>query len=103
MNTLTTWGKGQTDPPMLLVCLRQNGQPQDLTGLSESNLSLLITINGATRTGTGTFLIKSHYPAIVQYTPAAADFATTGQASIEVVITNGSKVNPSLPYVFQVE
>ena len=102
MNTLTTWGKGQTDPPMLLVCMRQNGQPQDLTGLTESNLSMVIAVNGASHGGNGTWLIKNQYPAIVQYTPAAADFTTIGLTSIEVVITNGSKVNPSLPYVFQV-
>lgn len=86
--TLTTsyqaWYVGQTFPSWDIP-LNTDAGPDDLTGVNISTLVLIFhPFSGTDRPGTGTFTIKSVYPAEVLYKPSVADVANAFNGSLIV-------------------
>ena|SRR5581483_12211015 len=98
---ISPWPQGQTTPAIIFVCTKDNGQPLNLTGLTASNLSLLIhPASGSDIVGTGTFTILNAAQGIVQYQPASGDVATTGSYTLIVVATflTGPTKSDGIPF-----
>jgi hypothetical protein len=73
------WYVGQTYPSWDIT-LNTDAGPDDLTGVSASNFTMIFS-NTSVRpavdtTGTGTFTIKTVYPAEILYKPSQADVAS---------------------------
>lgn len=102
-----TWGQYQVIPAMALLCRKHNEQgddvgPQDFSGLSATNLGLIIhPVGGTAITGDGVFQIINASQGILAYQPVIADFATPGPTLVTVTI-NLPGYNPSTPLLITV-
>lgn len=102
MQIPVNWPVGQTTQ-MTIICMKDNKTALDFTGLVASNIQVLIhpTAGGSDVTGGGMLTIVS--PAtlgMIQYVPAASDFATPGNFQVFVVATflSGPTVSDPIPF-----
>jgi hypothetical protein len=85
---ISPWAKGQISPTWAVVCVRDNGTAMDLTGVTQTQLSLVIYSSNYVQTGTGagTLTVQNANPGRVNYVPAVADSATPGTYYVRVVV-----------------
>jgi hypothetical protein len=89
---ITPWAKGQLSPSWTIPMVRDNGAQMDLTGVNASSQLSLVIYNAnyiQTGTGAGTFAILETFPAMVRYTPASPDAATSGTFYVRIVVNFG--------------
>ncbi|SRR6266581_5305705 len=76
--------KGQTFPGWAIPLDTDTGH-DDLTGIDVTKLSLVFRSDGGVdRTGTGTFAIRTVYPAMVLYKPSVTDVASVFSGTLIV-------------------
>jgi|SRR5579859_4381683 len=96
--TSITWGVGQTLKPLIIVCVRDDGLPQDFTGLIASNIAITLhPTSGTDINGAGTITIINAAQGVLQYNFAGTDVATAGQYTMWILALYGSGLDVSSP------
>lgn len=106
MSGISPWAVGQLSPSWVLPMTRDGGAVMDLTGVTTSQLSLIIynSLSVKVGTGAGAFTIVNVRPGVVRYTPAAADVSTSGTFYLRVEVNfNGTTPDYSDYLLFQVQ